>query len=97
MKGIVCVMCNSRDLIWENGVYVCQSCSTKYSIEEARKLLGTVQIDKAQENNNLLLARRAREEQNRENAEKYYGMFLQANPNSWEATFFQMYYRAIQR
>lgn len=97
MKAMVCEMCQSNDLIKQDGMYVCQYCGTKYTVEEARKLLGTIKIDKTEENQNLLiLARRAREEGNSENAEKYYGMLLQVDPNSWEAAFFQVYYRAIQ-
>lgn len=99
MKALKCEMCGSENIVKQDGLYVCQYCGTKYSVEEAKKLMveGTVRIDKTEENNNLLiLARRAREEQNSENAEKYYGMLLQANPNSWEAAFFQTYYRAMQ-
>ena len=46
MKKIVCEMCGSSDLIKEDGLYVCQSCGTKYSVEEAKKLMveGTVEI-----------------------------------------------------
>lgn len=97
MKRLTCEMCGSTDLIKDGGVFICQACGCKYSVEEARKLLDTVKIDRTEEKQNLLLlARRAREERNSENAEKYYGMLLQENPNSWEATFFQVYYRALQ-
>ncbi len=97
MKAIVCEMCGSNDVVKQDGVYVCQSCDTKYSVEEAKKLMGTVKIDKTEETEKLLvLARRARDEQNCENAEKYYGMILQEDPNNWEATFFQVYFRSMQ-
>ena len=97
MKQLTCEMCGSTDLMKQDGLYICQSCGTKYTVEEARKLMGVVKIDKTEENQNLLLlARRAREERNSENAEKYYGLLLQANPRSWEAAFFQVYYRAMQ-
>ena len=39
MKAIVCEMCGSHDLIKQDGVYVCQHCGTKYSVEEAKKLI----------------------------------------------------------
>jgi hypothetical protein len=47
MKKIICEMCGSADLIKEEGLFVCQSCGVKYSIEEAKKLMieGTVQIE----------------------------------------------------
>ena len=99
MKAMVCEMCNSNDLIKTDGVFVCQHCGTKYSVEEAKKLFveGTVKIDRTDETQKLfVLARRAREERNNINAEKYYGMILQSNPNNWEAAFFQVYYRAMQ-
>lgn len=99
MKALVCEMCSSNELIKQDGMYVCQHCGTKYTVEEAKKLMveGTVKIDKSEETEKLLvLARRARKENNSENAEKYYGMILQDNPSNWEAAFFQVYYQAKQ-
>ena len=97
MKAMVCEMCNSNDIQKQDGVYVCQMCGTKYSVEEAKKLLGSVTIDKSEETQKLLiLARRARDEQNSTNAEKYYGMVLQEDPDNWEAAFFQVYFQSIQ-
>ena len=49
MKAIICEMCQSHDLVKKDGVYVCQHCGTKYTVEEARKLLGTVKVDKTEE------------------------------------------------
>ena len=73
MKAMVCEMCQSNDIVKQDGMFVCQHCGTKYSVEEARKLLGSVKIDKTEETEKLLLlARRARDEENSENAEKYY-------------------------
>lgn len=37
MKQLTCEMCGSTDLIKQDGVFICQSCGTKYSIEEAKK------------------------------------------------------------
>ncbi len=97
MQAMVCELCGSNDIIKQDGYYVCQHCGTKYSVEEARKLLGTVKIDKSEETKNLLLlARRARDENNSENAEKYYGMVLIQSPNNWEASFFHVYYQAME-
>lgn len=39
MKAIVCEMCNSKDIIKQDGYYVCLYCNTKYSVEEAKKLM----------------------------------------------------------
>lgn len=39
MKQIVCEMCGSTELKKEDGEYICQACGTKYSVEEAKKLM----------------------------------------------------------
>ena len=39
MKQLTCEMCGSTDLVKEGGVFVCQTCGTKYSVEEARKMM----------------------------------------------------------
>ena len=46
MKRLTCEMCGSTDLMKQDGVFVCQSCGTKYSIEEAKKMMvdGTVEV-----------------------------------------------------
>ena len=97
MQAMVCELCGSNDIVKQDGYYVCQHCGTKYTVEEAKKLIGVVKIDKTEETDNLLLlARRAREENNSENAEKYYGMVLIQSPNNWEASFFHVYYQAME-
>ena len=47
MKRLVCEMCGGTDLVKQDGVFVCQNCGTKYSVEEAKKMMieGTVKID----------------------------------------------------
>lgn len=93
MKAMICEMCQSNDLVKQDGMYVCQHCGTKYSVEEARKLLGAVTIDRTDELKNLfILARRARNEMHHEDAEKYYGLILQSVPDNWEAAFFHVYF-----
>ncbi len=97
MTPMKCELCGSTDFVKENGFFVCQHCKTKYTLNEARKIMGTVKIDKTDETEKLMvLARRAREENNAENAEKYYGLILREDPNNWEAVFFQAYYKAMQ-
>lgn len=100
MKAIICEMCGSNDLIKQDGVYICQNCGTKYSIEEAKKLLvdvsGTVKIDSSDELNNLYeIARRAKNDNNSENAYKYYEQILVKDPSSWEANFYTTFYQAM--
>ena len=46
MKQLSCEMCGSTDLIKDGGVFVCQTCGCKYSVEEAKKMMieGTVDV-----------------------------------------------------
>ena len=46
MKAIQCEMCGSTEMVKKDGMFVCQSCGTKYSVEEAKKLMieGTVDV-----------------------------------------------------
>lgn len=104
MKALTCEMCGSTNLIKQDGVYVCQSCGTKYSVEEAKKMMvegtvdvtgSTVKVDTSDELKNLYeLARRAKETNNANNAAKYYGMILVKDPSNWEATFYTTYFEA---
>lgn len=104
LKALTCEMCGSTDLIKQNGVFVCQSCGTKYSLEEAKKMMiagtvnvaGTVKVDMSEKLKNLYtIARRAKDEDNSENAAKYYDLILQEDPESWEASFYLIYYKAM--
>lgn len=97
-------MCGSTNLIKEGGVFVCQSCGTKYSVEEAKKMMvdgtvevkGTVKIDTSSELQNLYqIARRAKDSDNTAQAEKYYDQILVKDPDSWEAYFYAVYFKAM--
>ena len=95
MAALICELCGSNDIVKQDGLFVCQHCGTKYSLEEAKKLLGTVKIDKSEELSNALeLARRAKSENNSKDAVKYYSQILAAEPNNWEAYFYTRYYSA---
>lgn len=106
MKQLTCEMCGSTDLMKQDGVFVCQSCGTKYSVEEARKLMiegtvdvtgSTVKVDTSAELENLYqIARRAKDDNNGENAAKYYDMILVKDPTSWEAAFYVVYFKAME-
>ena len=39
MKRLTCEMCGGTNLIKQDGVFVCQTCGAKYSVEEAKKLM----------------------------------------------------------
>jgi len=104
MKVLTCEICDSTELIKINDAFVCQSCGAKYSVEEARKIMldgateivGVVHVDTSSELRNLYeVARRAKENNNSENALKYYDMILVKDPSSWEANFYVVYFKAM--
>ena len=99
-------MCSGNDFLKQDGMYVCQSCGTKYTAEEARKMMiegtvdvsgSTVKIDDGGRLEKLFTsARRARDDGNWESAQKYYEMILVDDPNSWEAIFYSTYVASMQ-
>ena len=104
MKRLTCEMCGSTDLIKQDGVFVCQTCGCKYSIEEAKKMMvegtvdvsgSTVKVDNERKIENLrTLADRAKAEGDTETAAKYFEELLKEDPNNWEANFYTIYYAA---
>ncbi len=86
MKRLICEMCGSADLIKEDGVFVCQSCGCKYSVEEAKKMMvegvvqveGTVKID------------------NTDNAETYKNMAIQAYDSGNTAEAYQYFLKVLE-
>ena len=106
MKQLTCEMCGSTDLIKQDGVFVCQSCGIKYSVEEAKKMMiegtvdvsgSTVKVDTTERLQNLYtLARRARENDNVDDAARYYNEIRIEDPNNWEAVFYSLYFTAMQ-
>lgn len=105
MKKLQCEMCGSTDMIKQDGVYVCQSCGIKYTLEEARKLLidgvvevtGSVGIDKSAEKEKWLqLARRAKDSNDVEQGFKYYSLIYEQEPNNWEAWFYKIFFNLFR-
>lgn len=94
MKALVCEMCGSQDLVKTDGMFVCQNCGTKYTVEEAKKMMveGTVQIDNsAFVEKYLANARRARTKGDWAEVEKYYNLVEQNAPENIEAIFYSAY------
>ena len=100
MMQIKCEMCGGTDLIKQDGVFVCQSCGLKYSVEEIRSMMiegtvdvqGTVKVDNsAFVEKYLANARRAYDKEDWEEVEKYYNMVEQNAPNNMEAVFFSAF------
>lgn len=105
MKQLTCEMCGGTDLVKQDGVFVCQNCGTKYTVEEAKKMMiegtvdvqGTVKIDASDKVKNLyIMARRAKDDNNAELASKYYEMITFENPHDWESLFYHNYFKAKQ-
>jgi uncharacterized Zn finger protein (UPF0148 family) len=103
MKQLTCEMCGSTELIKQDGLFVCQACGCKYSVEEAKKLMiegivdvqGTVKVDNsAFVEKYLANARRAMQKGDWEETEKYYNMVEQNDPSNIEAIFFSAYGKA---
>ena len=96
MKQLTCEMCGSTDLMKQDGVFVCQSCGTKYSVEEARKIMvegtvevaGTVKIDdSAKIDNYYTMAENAYDASNKQEAENYCNKIIEIDPSNYKAWF----------
>lgn len=96
MKRLTCEMCGSTDLIKQDGVFVCQTCGCKYSIEEAKKMMvegtvevtGTVKVDNSAAITNYLdMARNAMEAGNNKEADDYCNKIIEMDVTNWEAWF----------
>ena len=106
MKQLTCEMCGSTEMLKQDGVFVCQACGCKYSVEEAKKMMvegtvdvsgSTVQVDNsAFVQKYLANARRAKEKEDWEETEKYYNLVEQNDPHNIEAVFYSAYAKAIQ-
>ncbi len=105
MKSMICEKCGSNDFINQDEVFVCQFCGTKYSLEEAKKMMiegtvdvkGIVEVDTSKELKNLYqIARRYKKDNIAEIAVKYYDKISFKDPTSWEACFYTVYFRAVQ-
>lgn len=105
MKALICEMCCSPEIVKKDGYYVCQSCGTKYTVEEARKMMiegsvdvsgSTVKVDNsAFVEKYLSNARRAYAKEDWEEVEKYYNMVEQNDPTNMEAVFFSAFGKAM--
>lgn len=75
----------------------CSICGSKVMID--RMIVehkGRVTIDNSAELNNLyVLARRARDDGNSANAQKYYEEIVVKDPSSWEANFYSVFFQSM--
>lgn len=106
MKQLTCEMCGSIDLMKQDGVFVCQACGCKYSVEEAKRMMiegtvdvsgSTVKVDNsAFVQKYLANARRALAKEDWGEVEKYYNMVEQNAPSNMEAVFFSSFGQVAQ-
>ena len=94
MKQLTCEMCGSTNLLKQDGVFVCQDCGTKYSVEEAKKMMvegtvevtGTVKVDNTDKIENYLrMAQSARDSSNNKEAEDYCNRIIEMDVNNYHA------------
>lgn len=103
MKQLTCEMCGGTDLVKDGGVFICQICGCKYTVEEAKRMMiegtvdvqGTVKVDNsAFVEKYLTNARRAKKKEDWEETERYYNMVEQNAPDNIEAIFYSAYGKA---
>lgn len=98
MKQLTCEMCGSADLVKQDGLFVCQNCGCKYSVEEAKKMMvegtvevtGTVAIDQGPELEKYLqLATNAERIKNWDSVDEYAEKALLVSPEEPLAWFYK--------
>ena len=95
MAAIMCELCGSNDVVKQGDYFVCQHCGTKYTVEDAKKLIGTVKIDNSDFVEKYLQnARRAKQKEDWAEVEKYYNLVEQNEPSNIEAIFYSAYGKA---
>lgn len=90
MKQLTCEMCGSNNMVKQDGMFVCQGCGTKYSVEEARKMMveGTVHVDSSHLTSNYLsMAKNALDAGNNAEANNYCNKIIEVDPTAYEAWF----------
>ncbi|GEM_PF-443168 len=88
MKAIVCELCGSNDIVKQDGLFVCQHCGTKYTLEEARKLMAdaTVTVQNAAQLDNLLnMAQSSFDSKNYPKAEEFCNQVIAMDDKNYKA------------
>ena len=95
MKQIKCEMCGNNDLIKQDGLFVCQYCGAKYTVDEARKLMidgpvdvsgSSVKIDDSDRLGNYYqMAESAFTAKNYKETESYCNKILESTPTDNKA------------
>jgi len=97
MKKLACEMCGSTNIIKKEGLYNCQNCGTKYSPEEAKKMMieGTVKLDIASNVENYKkIAKNAFLNNRYEFAYDYYNKIIELDADDLKSVYMTelMYY-----
>lgn len=90
MKQLICEMCGSTELLKQEGVFVCQTCGTKYTVEEAKKMMvevaGSVAVKNAAQLENLLnLAHSSFDSENYAQAEEFCNQVIAMDDTNYDA------------
>lgn len=94
MKAITCEMCGSHDFVKQDGVFICQGCGMKYSLEDAKKMMsegavevqGTVTVQNMVQTESLLkLAQSSFESKNYSQAENFCNQVIAIDDKNYEA------------
>ena len=92
MNVIKCELCGSSDFKKVDGEYECQFCHTKYSVEEAKKLMiegvVDVKVDTSDKQRNYeKLAERSFKDQLYDQAYNYYDKLLEIDSDNWKYVY----------
>ena len=103
-------MCEGTSFIKEGDFFVCQACGMKYPAEELKKLVReeteskavSLSVPHTPDNNGLLdkhiaNARRAKDREDWEDAERYYNKAEEIDPDHTEAVFYSSYAKLMIR
>ncbi|MBT9775087.1 hypothetical protein GPL15_01000 [Clostridium sp. MCC353] len=99
MKQFACELCGANDLIKQDGLFVCQTCGCKYTVEEARKLMfegsveaaGTIKADNSSLIKNYLeIGNNALDGKNGQSAFDYANKALELSPKCVDAWIIKM-------
>lgn len=96
MKQLTCEVCGSNELMKQDGIFVCQVCGCKYSLEDVKKMMvegvvevtGTVKVDNSAAISNYLnMAKNALDAGNEKEADDYCNKIIEIDMTNWEAWF----------
>lgn len=97
MKALTCDMCGSNDVLKQDGLFICQVCGTKYSVDEARKMMiegtvdisgSTVKVDHSDvARNYYMMAVSAFKAKNYAESDKYSTKVIEVDPENYSAWY----------